>query len=62
METRDASIVWDQYATFVATDGSFLPRSQTQLFRSFLAASPDGSSGALGDNSEDSPGVVSDHF
>ena len=51
MEILDESIVWDQYATYVATDGSFLARSQTQLFRSFPAASPDGSSGALGDNS-----------
>ena len=37
MERLDESIVWDQYATYVATDGSFLARSQTQLFRSFLA-------------------------
>ena len=36
MERLDESIVWDQYATYVATDGSFLARSQTQLFRSFL--------------------------
>ena len=32
MDRRDESIVWDQYATYVAADGSFLPRSQTQLF------------------------------
>ena len=62
MERLDESIVWDQYATYVATDGSFLARSQsqTQLFRSFPAASPDGSSGALGDNSQGSLGAVSD--
>ena len=39
---------------------AFNPAAQTQLFRSFWHASPDGSSGALGDDSQDSPGAVSD--
>ena len=52
MERRDESIVWDQYATCVATDGSFLPHSQTQSFQKLLAESHDGSSKALGGDSQ----------
>ena len=60
MERRDESIVWDQYAPYVAADGSFLACSQTQLFQKLRHASPDGSSGALGDDSQGSLGTVSD--
>ena len=64
MDRCDELIVWDQYGTYVAADGRgrqlFSPSSQTQLFRSFWHASPDGSSGALGGNSQGSLGAVSD--
>ena len=53
MEILDESIVWDQYATYVATDGSFLtPQPDPALFRSFLAESHDGTSKALGGDSQ----------
>ena len=32
MDRRDDSIVWDQYAMYAATDGSFYLSSQTQHF------------------------------
>ena len=38
----------------------FTQLARPSFFRSFLAASPDGSSGALGDNSQGSLGAVSD--
>ena len=37
MERRDESIVWDQYATYVAADGSFLTPQPDPAFRSFGA-------------------------
>ena len=60
MDRRDESIVWDQYAPSVATDGSFLPRSPDPAFQKLSGATPDGSSGALGGNSQGSPGAFSD--
>ena len=48
MERLDESIVWGQYATYVATDGSFLPSSQAQLFSEASRARNDDSSEALG--------------
>jgi len=60
MERLDESIIWYQYASSVATDGSFLPCSQTQLFQKLRHVYPDGSSGALGGNSQGSFGAVSD--
>jgi hypothetical protein len=48
METRDESIVWDQYATYVAADGSFFGPTAS------LAPGHDDSSEALGNGSNDS--------
>ena len=52
MERRDEAIVWDQYATYVAADGSFLTPLQTQSFQKLAAESHDGSSKSLGGDSQ----------
>ena len=60
MDRRDESIVWDQYAPSVATHSSFSPAARPSPFQKLSGASPDGSSGALGDNPQGSLGAVSD--
>ena len=52
MERIDESIVWDQYAPSVATDGSFLCPQPDPAFQKLLAESHDGSSKALGGDSQ----------
>ena len=52
MERLDESIVWDQYATYVAADGSFLTAARPSTFQKHLAESHDGSSKALGGDSQ----------